>query len=140
MIQRIQTLWLAITAVVALLTIKFSVFSGNMIDSTGLRKWVELNAATNFFILILTIGVAVTAGIVIFLYRDRKVQLRLSIIALIISLINLILYYNEVRKFSPEGNYDLTCLLALSIPVFLVLAIMGIYKDEKLIRSADRLR
>lgn len=140
MIQRIQTLWLAITAVVALLTIKFSVFSGNMIDSTGLRKWVELNAATNFFILILTIGVAVTAGIVIFLYRDRKIQLRLSIIALIISLINLILYYNEVRKFSPEGNYDLTCLLALSIPVFLVLAIMGIYKDEKLIRSADRLR
>ena len=140
MIQRIQTLWLAITAAVALLTIKFSVFSGNMIDSTGLRKWVQLNAATNFFILILTVGIAVTAGIVIFLYRDRKIQLRLSIIALIISLINLILYYNEVRKFSPEGNYDLTCLFALSIPVFLVLAIMGIYKDEKLIRSADRLR
>lgn len=140
MIQRIQTLWLAIAAAVSLLTIKFSVFSGIVIDSTGLRKWTELTAATNFLLLILTVGVAVTAGIVIFLYRDRKIQLRLSIIALIISLCNLILYYNEVRKFSPEGNYDLTSLFALSIPVFLVLAIMGIYKDEKLIRSADRLR
>ncbi len=140
MIQRIQTLWLALAAVVALLTIKFSVFSGNMIESTGLHKWMQLTAASNFFLLVLTIGIAVTAAIVIFLYRDRKVQLRLSIIALIVSLCNLIIYYNEVRKFSPEGNYDLTCLFALSIPVFLVLAIMGIYKDEKLIRSADRLR
>ena len=101
---------------------------------------MELTAATNFLLLILTVGIAVTAAIVIFLYRDRKVQLRLSIIALIVSLSNLIIYYNEVRKFTPEGNYSLTSLLALSIPVFLALAIMGIYKDEKLIRSADRLR
>jgi hypothetical protein len=35
---------------------------------------------------------------------------------------------------------SLTSVFALAIPVFLVLAINGMWKDEKLVKSLDRLR
>jgi hypothetical protein len=50
-----------------------------------------------------------------------------------------LLYYNASREYL-IGSYALTCLIAISIPVFLVLAIRGIYKDQRLIKSLDRLR
>ncbi len=139
MIQRIQTLWLTLAAFAALLTLKFSFYSGNKADATVVKKWVELTAVTNFIILVLTVGVAVTAIIVIFLYKDRKMQFRLTLLSLVISVLNLILYYNETKKFI-EGNFDFTALISLVIPVLLFFAARGIYRDNKLIKSADRLR
>lgn len=139
MIQRIQTLWLALASVAALLTLKFSFYSGNKQQPDLTSKWQELTATTNFILLILTAGLGATCAIVIFLYKDRKMQLRLTALALIISLVNIFLYYNEAKKFT-EGNMDITALISLAIPIFLGFAIRGIYKDEKLIKSADRLR
>ena len=139
MIQRIQTLWLTLAAFAALLTLKFSFYSGNKIDSTQVKKWTELTATTNFLLLVLTVGVAVTAIIVILLYKDRKMQFRLTLLSLVISILNLVLYYNETKKFT-EGNPDITALISLIIPVLLFFAARGIYKDNKLIKSADRLR
>ncbi len=139
MIQRIQTLWLALTALASLLTLKFSFYSGNKTDTTLVKKWTELTATTNFIILVLTVGVAVTAIIVILLYKDRKMQFRLTLLSLVISILNLFLYYNETKKFT-EGNIDITALISLIIPVLLFFAARGIYNDNKLIKSADRLR
>jgi len=139
MIQRIQTLWLTLAAFASLLTLKFSFYSGNKIDATSGKKWIELTAVTNFIILVLTVGVAVTAIIVIFLYKDRRMQFRLTLLSLVISVLNLVLYYNETKKFI-EGNFDFTALISLVIPVLLYFAASGIYKDNKLIKSADRLR
>jgi len=139
MIQRIQTLWLTLAALASLLTLKFSFYSGNKIDATKVKKWIELTATTNFIILVLTVGIAVTAIIVIILYKDRKMQFRLTVLSLVISILNLFLYYNETKKFT-EGNPDITALISLVIPVFLFFAARGIYKDDKLIKSADRLR
>lgn len=139
MIQRIQTLWLSLTAIVSLLTLKYSFFSGNISDTATGRKFVELTAVNNFFILILTIAVAVISIISIFLYKNRKLQLRLVILATILGLVTISLYYFETKKFL-EGNYVLTSVLSFTVPVFLVLAARGIYSDEKLIKNADRLR
>jgi len=139
MIQRIQTLWLALSFVAGILTLKFSFFSGNKTDKAGAITWQELTAVNNLFILFLSVAVAVMAVMAIFLFKNRKLQLRVTLLSLVLSLINIALYHNETRKFT-QGNYDLTAILALSIPIFLVLASRGIYKDEKLIKSADRLR
>jgi uncharacterized membrane protein YdjX (TVP38/TMEM64 family) len=139
MIQRVQTLWLALAATLSLLTLKFSIYSGNQLDDKGVKKWVELTAVNHFLILVFTIAVAVAALITIFLYKDRKSQMRISLAALILSIANIFLYVNQTNKFV-EGNYDLSAILALAIPIILGLAIWGIYKDEKLIKSADRLR
>ena len=56
-----------------------------------------------------------------------------------LSIINIILYFTELKKFI-SGNMSLTSVFALAIPVFLVLAINGMWKDEKLVKSLDRLR
>lgn len=139
MIQRIQSLWLTLAAIAAFFTLKLSFFSGNKMDQSSVKTWQELTAINNILILILTITLGVIAGIAIFLYKNRKLQLRLTLAALAVSLITLALYYFETKKFT-EGNFNLTALIALSLPVLLALASRGIYKDEKLIKSADRLR
>lgn len=139
MIQRIQTLWLALASLAALATLKFSFFSGNKLDLNQVKTFHELTATSNFLLLVLTAGVGVCSLIVIFLYKNRKLQFRLTILALLLSLLNIFLYYRETLTYS-EGNYTITSILTLIIPIFLFFASRGIYKDEKLIRSADRLR
>ena len=142
MIQRIQTLWLSLTAIVSLLTLKFSFYSGNIADTSVTpagKKFIELTGVYFFPILILTVAITVISLIVIFLYANRKLQLRLVILTFLISLLNLYLYYAETKKFI-EGNVVLTAVLSFIIPVFLILAARGIYADEKLIKNADRLR
>jgi hypothetical protein len=139
MIQRIQTLWLILAAFAALLTLKFSFFSGNKIGADLAKKWVELTATNNFIILVLTVAIAVISIIVIILYKDRKMQFRLTVLSFLLSIANIILYYSESKKFT-EGNMDFTAVISMVVPVFLFLAARGIYKDDKLIKSADRLR
>lgn len=63
----------------------------------------------------------------------------LTLAAAGLSIINLIIYYMETKKFE-SGTYSLTAILSLAIPVLLVLAARGIWKDEKLVKSVDRLR
>lgn len=141
MLQRIQTLWLLSASACALLTMKFSFFSGNKLGTgAGQVKAFEHLTATGGTILnIFTVTLIVGCLINIFNYKNRKLQLRSTVILTVIALLDIILYYRETQKFI-EGNYDLTALLAFAIPVLLILAARGIYKDQKLVKSADRLR
>jgi hypothetical protein len=45
----------------------------------------------------------------------------------------------QIKKYI-QGNYTLTSILSFIIPLFFILAWLGIRKDEKLIKSMDRLR
>ena len=142
MLQRIQTFWLLLAGVSSLLTLKFSFFSGNKLSGTPPAKTFQfLTATSSLLLLTLTIAVLIGVLIDIFLYKNRKLQLRILIAAILVSILNIILYFNEIKKFVPnEGNYDLSAVLAFVIPVLLILAATGIYKDEKLVKSLDRLR
>jgi uncharacterized membrane protein YsdA (DUF1294 family) len=140
MIQRLQTIWLLLAAAAAFSTLKFSFYSGNRMEGTT-RIFEYFTAQSNLLLLILTAGVGLLAFISIFLFKNRKLQFRLTIIAIIVSLINLVLYFTGIRKFVPgESNYDLTAILAIIVPVLLFMAARGIRKDEKLVKSLDRLR
>ena len=140
MLQRVQTIWLLLAAASALLTFKLSFFSGNRIDASTQAKTFEyLTATNNILILIITVALVSSILIDIFLYKNRKLQLRIVLAAIVVSILNIFLYYKQTQKFA-EGNYDLTAMLSLAIPVFLILAARGIYKDEKLVKSLDRLR
>jgi len=138
MIQRIQTIWLLLAAVAALLTFKLSFFSGNILVGQT-KTFTPLNAAYNTPILVVTCLIAAATLVIVFLYKNRKLQMRMTLATIIISLLNLLLYYNQTHLFA-EGSYDLTALVSLSIPVFLMLAARGIYRDQKLVKSLDRLR
>ena len=139
MLQRIQSLWLACSAVMAMLSVRFPVFSGNLPDGAKGKQWVALNAVQHTGLMILTVAIAVTAVLTLFLYRQRKLQLRLTAVNWVGSLALIAGYHHESRKFI-EGNFNLYALTILAVPVLLLLAIRGIYKDEQLVKNADKLR
>jgi dipeptide/tripeptide permease len=141
MIQRLQSIWLLLAAAAAFCSLKFSFYSGNMIAENQTKARVELTAQSNLLLLILTAGVGIASLIAIFLYKNRKLQLRIVLLTLLVSIINLVLFFMQTKKFVPDaGNYALTAVFALFIPVLLFFAIRGIRRDEKLVKSLDRLR
>ena len=139
MIQRIQTVWLFLAALFAALTYKFPFYSGNVINKENVQRFEKLLASSNFLVLIFTAGLIVGTIIMIFMYKNRKQQMWLTAVAAGLSIINIVLYFTELKKFI-SGNMSLTAVFALAIPVFLFLAMNGIWKDEKLVKSLDRLR
>ena len=139
MLQRFQTLWLLLAAIFAFLTFKLPFYSGSKIVKDVIQPDVRLDASSQILILILTGAVILCCFIAVFLYKDRKKQLTLTIINFILSIILLVLYFLQIQKFQ-TGIISLSCLFTLAIPIFLFLAARGIWKDEKLIKSLDRLR
>ena len=134
MLQRQQTLWLLLSVLCSFLCYLFPFYTGQL-DG----KFDRLTAANNFLLMILMGACLLLAGIVIFLYKDRKLQFRLSILGIALSIIILIVYFMQVKKFQ-TGNYALSCLFAFAILVGYVMAAYRIRKDENLVKSLDRLR
>ena len=138
MIQRQQTLWLLLAAVASFLTFQFPFYTGTMVED-NVSKQAELEAGSNFFLLILT-GLSLLIGAIsIFLFKDRKTQFKLSLAGTFISVIIIILYVVQMKKFT-QGNLALTSLFAVAIFIGFALASRGIWKDEKLVKSLDKLR
>jgi uncharacterized membrane-anchored protein len=142
MLQRMQSLWLFLASAISFLTLSSSVsfYSGNKLVN-NVTTFVPLYATQNMLILILTIIVAAAALVIIFLYKDRKMQLKLTVAVLAASLLWLFLYYLQTQNFIVgQGRLDLTAIAYFAVPIFLILAARGIWKDEQLVKSVDRLR
>jgi Domain of unknown function (DUF4293) len=139
MIQRIQTVWLFLAAAAAFLTFKLAFFSGNIIGDDKIKVFKHLTATSNLIILVLTVILGSLACVAIFLYKNRKLQLRMTFAALILSILIPVLYYLQAQKFA-EGTYSITAIVSILIPIFLILASRGINRDQKLVKSLDRLR
>lgn len=140
MIQRIQSIWLLIAAAFSASGFGLSFFSGNKLDeATNTKTWVEFTASQHIFILILSVAIAVASLVAIFMYKDRKRQMLVVFTTAIAAFLNIALYYNARSGFA-ESKLDLGSLFTFAIPLFLLLAIRSIYNDEKLVKSADRLR
>ena len=146
MIQRIQTLWLFLASAAALASLKFATYSYPVSDikpgDTNVApaaREVYINGASTVFLIVITVAIAVASMILIFLYKDRPKQKWLTLLVLLASLGNIALYYRESR-FYPSGSFNLTALIVFIIPVLLFLAFRGIWRDEKLVKSTDRLR
>jgi hypothetical protein len=135
MIQRIQTVWLLLASACAFLTMKFAFFVG----TNAQTPFNEFNATNNMFLLILSSILGTLCLFNIFIFKQRKLQLWLCIIAIIISGLNIYLYFIDKKDY-PTSNLALTSVFAFLIPIFLILAVKGISKDQKLIKSMNRLR
>ena len=138
MIQRQQSLWLLLAAVASFLSFKFPFYTGNILEN-NMSRFEELEGGSNFFLLIVT-GISILISVIaIFMYKDRKTQLKLAIGGIILSIIMLILYFVEIKKFE-KGNFALTAIFVLAILIGYIMAARGIWKDEKLVKSLDKLR
>ena len=139
MIQRIQSVYLLLASICGFLTLKFSFFGGNKLLENQTKQWVEYNGMESVWQLIFTVAIAVATLVVIFLYKDRRMQLLLTLGLTALSLLNIFFYFNAKSNFV-DSILAMTSALAFALPVLLLLAANGIYKDEKLVKNADRLR
>lgn len=157
MIQRIQSVWLflASATVFALFLFPYVQYA----DIGGMAKALKVTGAYHgmegqvvrekFFILqtIATVLVGLFLLYIIFMFRQRRHQIQLIVLGiLLLLLLGAWLYISastaltEARQFLSARNVGVGFfLLPISI-IFLLMAIGGIRKDEKLIKSADRLR
>src|SRR5476649_1800035 len=101
MIQRIQTLWLLFASALAFATLKISFFSGNIMVE-NVKQFQRFTAMGNIFLMILTVVVALGSLIAIFLFKNRKLQMRIAAGMMILSIVNLVIYYLQTKNFIPS--------------------------------------
>ena len=143
MIQRVQTLWLLIVVMLAALSFKFEFYVGTWINEGIQHQQIVLNGHNpSLMVFIATIVLIIISLMAIFLFKNRKRQLLIVIVDLILSIGLFALYYMEIhRHFLPgSGTLALTSVFVFLLPVFMILAIKGISHDIRLLKRADRLR
>ena len=152
MIQRIQTIWLLLAGITISCLLIFPMVTATVgainyeLFATGLYQKAG-NQATKLEtytpLLISTIAVALMAFINIFNFRKRIVQKRI-ILANVVLIIGLSFWCSRYAQKIPGGiesaNYNVGMFLPVIAIVFCILAMRGINNDEKLLKSADRLR
>jgi hypothetical protein len=136
-----QSVWLLLAAICAFLTIRFSFYSGNLETPGQPASFQYLTASFNIWILIVTIAMVCIAAIDIFLYKNRKLQGRLAILGILLSFLNIYLYLRAIHRFvENQGSHTISAVFVFVIPVLFFLAWRGIYRDQKLVKSLERLR
>lgn len=138
MIQRQQTLWLLLATLAALFCFMFPFATGK-----GLEKGIEVDktikAGSDFLLLIFTGTSLILSTAIIFLYKDRKLQIKLCFLGLLIAVVIIILYISQMNKLI-KATPALFCILPFAIAVGYFMAFRNIRKDEKLVKSLDKLR
>ncbi|KAA8486708.1 uncharacterized protein DUF2645 [Arcticibacter tournemirensis] len=155
MLQRIQTLWLFLstTMIFALFLFPFlQILSANgtakAIKVTGVYENIggQVVQSDGFIgLTIATVLLGLLPFVVIFFYADRKKQIKLCYLTIV-----LIIGFSFWLAQTAKGiigdmtielqNYGIGVILPCLAIFFIVLALRGIRRDEKLIKSADRLR
>jgi glucan phosphoethanolaminetransferase (alkaline phosphatase superfamily) len=136
MIQRVQSFWLLLAAAAAVASIKLPFYTGSLAAN---NTYESLTASENIPIVILTVLIALISLVAIFLYKNRNRQTWITLLNIFLSIVVILLYFLQLKNFS-SGSFSLTSLFVFAVPVFLILALMGIRRDAKLIKSLDRLR
>ena len=135
MIQRIQSLWLLLAAGCSIAAIMLPFYAGN----TSNNLYERLSGQSHFHLLILCVAVGLGSLVSIFLYKNRKRQMQISFVALLLQLLNIFFFIQKANAFT-DGTYSLGSVFTFIVPLLLILGIIGIRKDEQLIKSMDRLR
>ncbi len=149
MIQRIQSVYLLIVAVFAVLTMSFPVghfYTENAVWEMGSLTLVSPGGVIDHtpwpLFLVLQL-VAALALITIFLYKKRMVQIRITKLCMVLLIGYYVLFPSYVwGAFRSLGSFVPTWTICLPF-VALVLAYLAVHaitKDENLVKSYDRLR
>ena len=154
MIQRIQTFYLLISAISSGFLIKGGIL--NFIDKTGQKYFTgfsgiyKLNESGNelvtssvpLSVLIILIPVLSVITTLIFKYRRIQKVLSMVLVTLSVCLIILLTYYSFflVKNYDTQLVPGVTMVLPLIILITALLAYIGISRDDRIVKSYDRLR
>jgi hypothetical protein len=146
MIQRIQSLYLLFAAIAGAATWYFNIWKATLSDNTV----AYFNAQSSYLVFVLYMLIVLLAVVTIFLFKNRKLQFRLTVLNIFLSAGAITLQYFKVLDFAnalqtagktiSSSTYLPAAFLPVLILVFLFMAARGIYKDQRLIKSLDRLR
>ncbi len=141
MIQRIQSLWLLLAGLAGLATYKLPLWRGTLQD--GSVK--EYMGPENLLLFALIVAASVLAFVTIFLFKNRKQQKALVLIGILMSIGIITLEVLQVEEYRQglnvaRNSWQLGALMPLLMLIFFFLARNGISRDEKLVKSLDRLR
>ena len=141
MIQRIQTVWLLLAAICAGLSF-FIPFGLEFVSDMGTEsvEGVGMNAQNNTLVLIIMADIILCSLIAIFSYKNRKVQKAFALIVILLSLAAMG-YMVYAAEFAKENtSIRLGIISPILSMIFGFLGLNGIRKDDKLVKSLDRLR
>ncbi|MGI4805107.1 MAG: DUF4293 domain-containing protein [Janthinobacterium lividum] len=156
MIQRIQSIYLLAASLVLFALFLFPLINNLILNGhpdsimvTGVYEVINgVRTKTSSFLLlsIATVIAAMLPLAGVFLYKDRKRQSAYCYIAIVLIIGYSFLMAETVKSFIGEGlvlrpeNYGLGMILSSLAIVLIIFAAKAIGRDEKLVRSADRLR
>lgn len=143
MLQRIQSVFLFLAALAC-----FSLFGTDVAETDQAMAESQLFADGSFNLFddpILT-GLFGLSGllllVVIFLFKNRPLQMKLSLVAVVLVLLGVaygvFLWLNDLA--AKVADPDIGLALPVLAIIFALLGRNGVKKDEELVRSADRLR
>ena len=143
MIQRIQSVWLLLAAACGFAMSKVPVFEATL--STNISQ--KLLATESLLLYAVVVGTSCLSVIIIFLFKNRPLQFKLTIVTIILAIIAIALEVWKVEDYKSvnaaaitKGTYQWGGLLPIAMAGLLIVAARAIYKDEKLVKSLDRLR
>lgn len=140
MIQRQQSLWLLLSTVAAILCYMFPFAVGGEIHGKAtVPATTPLDSGSNFFLLILTGASVILSTVIIFLFKNRKQQMQLCLLGILLSVLLIVLYIIQMNKLI-KPVLALSCIFPFVIVVGYFMAFRNIRKDEKLIKTLDKLR
>ncbi len=146
MIQRIQSIFLLLAsgATFGLFGLPFASTS-DVVSKSSIFSDALFNLQDHIALLVIFGLGGLLALVAIFLFKNRKLQLNLSRFALIANVIGLVLaiilfMQDKANLGVAEPNDEAGLYMPFIAVVFLGLALRFISKDEKLVKSMDRLR
>ncbi|SER40337.1 DUF4293 domain-containing protein [Pedobacter rhizosphaerae] len=155
MIQRVQSIWLffaSLCLVVMLFlplvtkeanSVESSIYTSGLFQKSAGQSGSGIKAEAFLPLLITNIALIVICLVNIFNFRRRNVQKRLAIVSIVLT-IGFGFWCSVYAKRLPGGvdgaSFEFGAYLPALAILFCILAIFGINKDERLIRSAERLR
>lgn len=158
MLQRIQSVYLSI-AFLALVVLFFFPMASFLSEEIYLKFYVTnvrnlapggpvpFSALYNLPLLLAMVAVTIMTLMCIFLYKNRIRQIQVTNIAVMLNILSILailfIYIPLVEKrtgLKPDYASGIGIYLPIVSLLFLVLANRAIKRDEKLVRSSDRLR
>ncbi|MEO1258218.1 MAG: DUF4293 domain-containing protein [Bacteroidota bacterium] len=146
MIQRIQSIYLLLAAAAGfgLLALPFATTPEN-VETSALFADAAYNVNDNIGLLVLFAVAGALALAAIFMFNNRKTQMKLAQVAIVANVVGLILAFILILQDGANlGAVDpddgIGAYLPFGFLLFGILALRAIGKDEKLVKSMDRLR
>ena len=145
MIQRKQSLWLFIAALLNAGVFYFCLYAYHTLEN-GADTVKYLRVSDHYPSLLIALVMTALPLVTIFMYKKRRQQIAMTFVSVLAIGSFITMSLNRVTGISKlvpaptDESYRAAAILPVIAIIFLLMAIFGIRKDDKLVKSVDRLR